>query len=195
VILDLIHPFDVGRVGLGLPDFGRAHAHGVLVGNTGAMWGHFLAALPSLGDEDDPLDRWVEAQVREAASRIAVRTELRFAHERDANGGFLPIQRIAMAAGLAWLSPAHLSVHPVYGPWISLRAVIVLDEDFPGETRAIEDPCGACETGCAAHALPPLPAADEDPVRAVATRWREWLAPRDACPLGRAHRFDARMIE
>lgn len=44
------------------------------------------------------------------------------------SGRVLSFQRLAHESGLAFLNPAcHLCVHPVYGPWISLRAVVVLD--------------------------------------------------------------------
>ncbi len=37
------------------------------------------------------------------------------------------MQRLAHASGLARLSPSHLSVHGTDGPWIALRAAVVID--------------------------------------------------------------------
>ena len=42
-----------------------------------------------------------------------------------------------MIAGLAHTSPSYLSIHPEHGPWIGLRAVIVLDADC-----ALDEPIG-----------------------------------------------------
>ncbi|MGH8586497.1 MAG: hypothetical protein ACREWE_10055 [Gammaproteobacteria bacterium] len=37
------------------------------------------------------------------------------------------MQRLAHLSGLAYLSPSHLNVHATYGPWIALRAAVVID--------------------------------------------------------------------
>jgi hypothetical protein len=43
-------------------------------------------------------------------------------------GACLELQRMAAAAGLSYWDPAnYLSLHPKYGPWFALRAVIVFD--------------------------------------------------------------------
>lgn len=42
--------------------------------------------------------------------------------------GFLPLQRLADCIGLAYLDPiSHLCLHPKFGPWLSMRAVLVFD--------------------------------------------------------------------
>jgi methylmalonic aciduria homocystinuria type C protein len=110
------------------------------------------------------------------------------------------IQRLAEAAGLAFVSPARLAVHPKYGPWISLHAAIVFDA--PGPTGPPPGrPAGLC-AGCEQRCVPLLEAAvagagwllKEDPDRALAEGWRDWLAVRDACPVGREWRYDEEQI-
>ena len=46
----------------------------------------------------------------------------------------LELQRMSAAAGLSFWDPAsYLSLHPKYGPWFALRAVIVFDGvEYPG---------------------------------------------------------------
>jgi len=56
-----------------------------------------------------------------------------------------PAQRAAHIAGLAYLDGemSHLSIHPTFGPWISLRALVVvqvLQPPAPGTTKALNDP-------------------------------------------------------
>jgi cyanocobalamin reductase (cyanide-eliminating) / alkylcobalamin dealkylase len=168
---------------LRLPSFGRDRALAVVVGNTAALWPRFTAARPAGAD---PLDAYVTAAVTAAlALAEAPRHEVRWAHTAPAT---VAIQRAAHVAGLAYLAPSHLSVHPVFGPWIALRAVIVLDADGPAPAPAPIAPCD-----CARHCAPALAdalAAGVPTGRAeLAARWRRWLAVRDACPVGRAHRY------
>lgn len=175
---------------LGLPSFGRARARAIVVGNTRAAWPRLRDAVRAAPrGAPDPLDAWVEAEVRAAAAEAArgARWEVRWAHAVPAT---VAIQRAAAVAGLAYLAPSHLCVHPVFGPWIALRAVIVLDEDGPpAAAPPVPPPCD-CARGCA----PALAEAIESGVPAGTTelreRWRAWLAVRDACPVGHAHRYD-----
>lgn len=176
---------------LRLPDLGRATALAVVVGNTRALWPHLaeaLAADPGLARDPDPVDRYCERVLHEALAGIAEPWLLRFAHEPPPR---VAIQRLAHVAGLAHLAPSHLSVHPVYGPWIALRAVVVVDVDGPpGPAPALAPPCD-----CSARCLPAFEAAlaragSATPAGAqVESDWRAWLAVRDACPVGRAHRY------
>jgi cyanocobalamin reductase (cyanide-eliminating) / alkylcobalamin dealkylase len=172
-------------------DFERGRALGLVVGNTKELWPRFrqaLAADETLAAAPDPLDAYVEASVRAALAFLEPRVWLRFAHERVPSA--LPIQKIARSAGLAWLSPSHLSLHPRHGPWIALRAVAIVDvEGPPGERPAASDPCTPCPKPC----LPAL----EHALRTTATlasasvedNWLAWLAVRDACPEGKSSRY------
>lgn len=169
-----------------LPDFGRNGALAVVVANSRALWPVFLEHLreqPQRLATADPIDSYSEVRIgRAARASFEVHTIL-WAHTIVPRA--VPMQRLAHLAGLAHLSPANLCVHPTFGPWIGLRAVIVVDADGPGGSATpLTDPCGACAHAC-------LPA-----YRAVADRpldrqsWRDWLDVRLACPLGAAHRYD-----
>jgi methylmalonic aciduria homocystinuria type C protein len=195
--LDLVQPFQVGwyneevDAAYRLPDFGRASALGLLIGNTRALWPRFIEALrahPPRVMEDHPLDRYAAESVAAALATLPVRWEARGSHEAPPRR--VAMQRLAQVSGLAWLSPSHLSVHPIYGPWLALRAAVVLDIEGPSLRPHAATACEACTQAC-------MPAFDralaevDDPASAdLAKPWPLWLAVRDACPIGRAHRYD-----
>jgi methylmalonic aciduria homocystinuria type C protein len=162
---DIAHEFDTRPFAM-LPP-GR----GILIGNTRALWPHFTAALPEL-PRDNPLEAFTERAIGAAHPRARI-----FYAHRKYNGSFIPFQRIAVATGLGALAPCHLVIHPEYGPWFALRAIVVVDGEGP--VRApIAQPC-RCEASCTTS----LDAAFAKP-----GEWRAWLAVRDACSL-RAHRY------
>ncbi len=200
--LDLVEPFAVQRYNaavtgdLRLPDMGRRQTLGLLVACSRAMWPAFLATRPA---GDDPVDRWVIAQVEHALTapegpRIQVATEVRYAPEPPPRR--VAMQRLADLSGLAWLSPAHLNVHPVYGPWIALRAAIVFDLEAPPERLRppADDPCGHCRRACVPRLEAALASAETADMEGVAANWQRWVAVRDACPLGREHRYSAQQL-
>lgn len=174
---DLAHDFDT-RALRALPELRAVElpaGRGILIGNTRALWPIFEVARRG---EPDPLEHYVE-RVIEAAFAGA---KIFYAH-RKYTGTFIPFQRIAVATGFGALAPSRLVVHPIYGPWFALRAIVIVDG--AGPTRIpIAQPC-TCEAGCTRA----LDAALADPFE-----WRAWLAVRDACAI-RAHRYSEAQIE
>lgn len=171
---DLVHAFDTASVDVAaIADPERRR--GLLVGNTRALWPRFRAALaadPALAASSDPLDLYTERTL----ARAFPGERVWFAHVQY-DGAFLPIQRIAAAAGFAHLAPTHLAIHPIYGPWFALRAVVALPGPPPAPIE-LAAPC-RCEAPC--HDAFARAVASTDP--------RAWIAVRDACPVGRAHRY------
>jgi methylmalonic aciduria homocystinuria type C protein len=170
-----------------LRDYGRPDSLAVLVGNTRAFWTPFVDALredATLLADPHPIEAYSMRCISAAAEATAVPCQIFWAHQVGVR--VVAIQKLAQIAGLAWLAPSNLCVHPQYGPWIALRAVVVFDlEGPPGPPPSIADPCGACGHACGPafrHALHGDAAEQSEP-------WRSWLAIRDACPLGRAHRY------
>jgi len=161
---------------------GRA---GLILGNSRALWPHVLRWWRAHGG-DDPVDAYVSATIQRltAAHGLAPSVHL----DTDAGERRVDLCRAAAAAGLAERGPAHLAVHAELGPWIALRAVLV----FEGEPPPPPPPA----TRCAACAAPCVPAMERAltlgaPTNAaeLTERWRAWLAVRDACPVGREHRY------
>jgi len=179
---DLVHAFDPARAGIDL-FVDPARRSGWLVGNTRALWPRFGAARradPELASADHPLDRYTEAAIARATADTDARVW--FGHRRGHDGAFPPLQRLAVATGLGALAPTGLVIHPVFGPWFALRAVIVEPGEPPPPRPPLVRPCE-----CGAPCLDAL-------AHAQATRgpgaWQAWLAVRDACPVGRAYRYD-----
>ncbi len=182
----IFHRFDARAVAaeLSLPRLADPERPvGILIGTTRSMWEPFLAALnttPELAHDPDPVDRFTVRSVERMCATMHGKSV--YAHERY-DGAFLPFQRIAVAAGLAALAPTHLLIHPTFGPWFGLRAVILTGGDVPPRTTA-SLPCRS-DGGCTSA----LTAA-----RASKGSWRAWLAVREACPIGREHRYSDNQI-
>jgi methylmalonic aciduria homocystinuria type C protein len=175
---DIAHAFDPRLVAELVPAL-AAHRSGVLVGNTRALWPRFLAARaadPALAASHDPIDRYTE----ETIARAFPGATAWFAH-RTYDGAFLPFQRVAVAVGLGVLAPTQLVIHPIYGPWFALRAIVATDDDPPSLTRAA---VSCCTSDCEARLAAAIGNAD----------WRAWLAVRDACNVGRDHRYSDEQI-
>ena len=66
-----------------------------------------------------------------------------FGHEpADAEGNrFVALQRAAATAGLAYLdTTSHLCLHPKFGAWFALRAVLIFDAvKFTGEPKRLHE--------------------------------------------------------
>jgi len=180
-----------------LPDLGRSSTLGILIGNTRALWDRFVLALradPRACDDPNPLDRYVGAAVSRALLPLSHRIEVRFAHEPPPRR--VAMQRLAHLAGLAYLSQSHLCVHATFGPWIALRAVVVVDADGPLDPPPEpQSPCRDCEGDCMPRfrQAVALAGARGDPTT-IERHWEHWLAVRDACPVGRAYRYGDEQI-
>jgi cyanocobalamin reductase (cyanide-eliminating) / alkylcobalamin dealkylase len=205
---DLVRPFSLewlGQAAIALPpaDFGRRNAMGVVIGNTRALWPCFVEALrneDSLRHAEHPLDAYVMRSIRDAARQIPVETKILWAHDMEPEP--IPVQRMAEVAGLAKVSPSHLSIHPRFGPWIALRAVLVLDAEGPaGPAPSVPDHCSPCERPCMSALRRALEASNtnERDVQRDATvirgAWRAWLEVRAVCPIGAEHRYGQAQAE
>jgi cyanocobalamin reductase (cyanide-eliminating) / alkylcobalamin dealkylase len=195
--LDLVHAFNLAACdsaeAFGLFDFGRPNALGVVVGNTHKLWPLFIDAVAadrSLSTAEHPLDTYVTGRLMTiVADATPHAAHIVFAHV--ANPRPFAIQRLAEQVGLAALSPSHLSIHPKYGPWFALRAVIVVDVDGPSSARLEQErPCLGCNAPCV-PALERAIATSGSPLTsaAIAAHASDWIAVRDACPVGRDARY------
>jgi len=192
---DLVQSFDVcsynrSPVGLGsdfrLPSFGQPSALGLVVAHGAALWDVFVTAIrgsESLRHSSAPLDHYTEQVVLDLQRRTSTASVAFFSHR---TAPVVPIQRIAHVAGLAGLSPSHMSVHPRLGPWLGLRAVVVFEA--AAEPNATPAAVYACE-GCSAPCLGALERAQATP-----ESWQAWLSVRESCPVGPDARYSDRQI-
>ena len=167
---DIAHAFDAPGVAraLGIAALAGDERLGLLIGNTRALWPRFTEAMrdPELAATRDPLDRYTERAIDAAFPGARIY----YSHRRY-DGAFVPLQHVAVAAGLGALAPSRLVIHPIYGPWFALRAAVVIDGE-PPDRRPLLPPCH-CDARCAAvlaHAQ-------------QSGSWQDWLAVRDACSL------------
>ncbi len=202
--LDLVQPLNAAWYDAAVaPEYhlpapgGRSDRLALAVASSRAYWEPFVARLraePGRLDRPDPIDDYVGDVVHAALADLPVAHEVRFSFDPPPRR--VAMQRLADVSGLAPLTAAMLCVHPVYGPWIALRAAIVLDlPGPPGVAPTPIPPACTCRELCApalarAQAASAATAAG-DP---VAPRWELWLAVRDACPVGREHRYPDDLI-
>lgn len=174
-----------------LPTFGHQRPLALVVAHSRVLWDVFSRSVrqaPELLSSEHPLDQYTEAVIGALQQRSGTPCLAMYSHQREP---VVPIQRIAAVAGLAELSPSHLSVHAELGPWLGLRAVLVFDMDFPvpgGEPRRVASHCARCNRPCLAALANAVAAADR------ADAWRNWLALRDSCPIGRSARYGEAQI-
>lgn len=171
------------RLALGWPD-DRAL---VLVGNSRAAWPHFIAAIQrNAVGHPHPFDTWTIQRLTSAlAPVVGLRHDLRFAFS-GAPRHFAALH-LAEAAGLAHRGPAGLGVHPTLGAWFGLRAALAIDLPWR-EAAPAPDLCSPCPAPCKT-ALDAALSASTGGGHPVRDHWRPWLAVRDACPVGREHRY------
>lgn len=170
-------------------------ARGVIVlGNGGrALWDAARAVIVRSAARD-PLDDFTRAVVAAAIADIA---GARACFPFDDLASAPDFQVLAELAGLGRRSLVGVLVHPVYGPWIALRAAVLVPDEvsaprpidgFDPCPTCVERPCiVACPVGavgpdgwnverCSAHRL-----ADE-------THCAAGCSARIECVYGRAHR-------
>jgi hypothetical protein len=164
----------------------------VVIGNGGGAfwlaWRAHCATHPEAARDPDPLDAFtvlaVEAAVRPLLGD-AVRVVYPFRFDREP----VSFMRLAECAVL---------VHPVYGPWVALRAAIPLPFDLEGARPADGfDPCPTCTARTCIAACPAgaVGAAGWDVPRCAAHRAVEpdpcasRCHARVECVIGREHRY------
>jgi hypothetical protein len=176
----------------------------LVIGNGGiALWRAFachVAACPADGALPDPIDAYTRREVDAAvaatlgAAAIPHRVLYAFRFPDDP----VSFRRLGEAAGLGSPSLLGLLLHPVYGPWMALRAAVLVPFPVDLERPAAGfDPCPGCVERACIAACP-----------AGAVDWRGWDVPRCAahraepdercaprcharfeCVIGRAHRY------
>lgn len=216
--------------GLGARITARGAARGaattLLVGNSRSLWDHFLDACKrdeGLLASGNPLDRYVETSLVAAlaATCPGLRPRVLWSNQRTSEleggePGFVAVQRMAHAAGLAYLDQeSHLCLHPRLGPWFALRAVVLFDDlPWPAAPRPAELPSplcpttqlyvrlavqsavhGAAHSGSREGSPPPAGIGGKPSMAAVRAGWKRWVAVRDAPFPGHPWRYCKRQIE
>lgn len=163
----------------------------VVLGSGGRALGSAFRRSPECVAASDPLDAFCERMAALAAGALGGRAVL--AH-RSQDGVFADLVALGAEAGLGVPSRLAMLVHPVYGPWLSIRAAILTPRQLATTAALVRfDPCTGCPAPCAdachGGAVPPEGFQIE---RCAATRGREPACAsrcdaRRACVLGRDH--------
>lgn len=138
----------------------------VVIGNGGgAFWHGFRAyctARPEyLQEHEHPLDDYTVEVIENTLTPVFEGTQLRYRYLYPFRFWTHPVSfmHLAQAAGLAGPSILGVVIHPVYGPWIALRAAVLLTQELTIPPAAPGfDPCPtcrerACVTACPAGAV------------------------------------------
>jgi len=166
----------------------------VVLANGGPAFVSTFLATPHTGA--DPLDAYTVAQVervQDALSRQGHKSAAAFYWEKRADT-YADFQAIAAAAGLGGPSKLGLLVHPVFGPWIAIRALLFTDKHIPPHRAPPYEPCTGCPAPCeracpvAAVGFPFQQAACAD--RRQRDPCRQRCDARIACVIGRDYAYD-----
>jgi methylmalonic aciduria homocystinuria type C protein len=179
---EIAHVFDAHAVtALGWERLATGPRTGILVGNTRTLWPRFVDATQAdtaLAADVNKLERYTEQTIAAAFPAAPI-----YYSHRTYDGAFLPFQRLAVATGLGALAPSQLVIHPEFGPWFALRAVVLLDGEPALARGPIVQPC-VCAGPC-------KDALDRALVEGT---WQAWVGVRDACSL-RAWRYTNDQVE
>jgi hypothetical protein len=123
----------------------------VVIGNGGgSFWRCFTeyaARRPGWHDRQNPLDDFTREIVEGSVAPVVQASGMRCSpvYPFVSDGPTLNFMELARLAGLAGPSIIGVVVHPVFGPWIALRAALLTDAalDAPGDAVGF-DPCPSC---------------------------------------------------
>lgn len=128
-----------------------------------------------LAAHSHPLDAFVRLRIRAADPRGYAGTAGRRWVVCAADGLPLDFRRLAVDAGLGWLSRTGLLLHPEHGLWLGIRAALFTTEPVQGTGPLPgSGPCSGCSAPC-------VPACPGGAMTASATRENPSVWDWDAC--------------
>ena len=185
---DILHPFSLESLdasilrSLSIEDPSRKM--GYLVGNTRKVWDCFIGWLTERSDWseiDDPLDTFAQETIERC---VGIGASIFWTRETEQY--IVPVQRMAHQVGLAYLSAGQFNIHPHFGPWFALRAVVILSGEAAPNPPISNPSTNEIETESATLFNRLL--------ESQAT-WQEWLSLRDLYDVGRMYRYSEAQIQ
>ena len=166
----------------------------LVIGNAGrALFERFLAS-PERALSADPLDAYTRRVLGEAARLFDPPAVVGFYADRR-EGLYLPLVALAERAGFGAPGRIGVLIHPEFGPWIAIRAVLLVRERLAESRPAPFDPCTGCPAPCASACVgAAVGARGLDAGKCYETRLAEpacafACAARSACVVGREHAY------
>ena len=184
---DILHPFSVedldGSILKHLPVEDLSEKMGYLIGNTGNIWDCFIDWLGQQANWSeivDPLETFVEETIERCVGQDAL---IFWTHETKQY--IVPVQRMAYQTGLAYLSAGQFNIHPQFGPWFALRAVVIVS----GQRN-----CNPKVSNPSTEDIEVESAALFNQLLESKATWQEWLSLRDLYEVGRTYRYSEAQI-
>jgi len=178
----------------------------VVIGNGGGQfWEGFRAYCQErpgyLQGREHPLDDYTVEVIEKTLTPILAQSGVVYRYLYPFRFWSEPVSfmHLARAAGLAGPSFLGVVIHPVYGPWMALRAALLINQELHVEPTATGfDPCPtcverACMAACPASAISAqkgwdIPACVQHRLR-VTTDCVDYCRARFDCVYGREHRY------
>ena len=178
----------------------------VVIGNGGGQfWEGFRSYYqkrPSyLQEHEHPLDDYTVEVIEKTLTPILAQSGSAYCYCYPFRFWSEPVSfmHIAQAAGLASPSILGVVIHPVYGPWMALRAAVLINQELHAEPVAAGfNPCPtcverACMAACPASAISTekgwdIPGCVQHRLR-VTTDCVDYCRARFDCVYGREHRY------
>ena len=171
----------------------------VVIGNGGgSLWNAFVSDLAEnpqhLCDEPDPLDAFVRRAVARADAALGA-VPRRWFYAAATETMHLDFRMLGWLAGLGARSRLGLLLHPVFGPWVGLRAACFVDAPWHSHRASVPDPCtdcpAPCVTSCPGAAFPGGQWSVDRCAgfKSATDTCRASCAAREACPVGAGHRY------
>jgi epoxyqueuosine reductase QueG len=134
----------------------------VVIGNGGSeFWTHFrtyCTARPGyLHERAHPLDDYTVAVIENALAPCLEQSHAVYRYLYPFRFWAEPVSfmHLAQAAGLAGPSILGVVIHPHYGPWLALRAALLIDQElYAPPVAAGFDPCPSCTERTCISACP-----------------------------------------
>lgn len=168
----------------------------VLAAGGDALFRHHRAAGAS-----GSLDDFVGRSVDDGCERLRQQgwRSLPFGYEEKQRDHYVDLIALATLSGLGGHSRLGLLVHREYGPWLSLRALVLTERQFPDlRPSTMFEPCAECPAPCseACPVAAPRPSPDGFDIRAcgqqraIPGRCQFHCDARSACVIGTEHAYD-----
>jgi hypothetical protein len=120
----------------------------VVVASGGRALFDAFSSAPEAALSSDPVDAYTRRVVETAAGCLGGGALALFAFEQR-GGVYADFVALGQAAGLGAPSRLGLLLHPEFGPWMSIRAVVLTEREVAetGPARGF-DPCSGCPAPC-----------------------------------------------
>ena len=177
--------------------FDSSASCGILVGNTRTAWHPFLLWLnqqPDWKTITNPFNDFSEHIIQTQSKHTFTNAHILWTHETESY--IIPAQKIAHESGLAFRSAGQFNIHPQFGAWFALRALVLLCESSPKKTQ-VHNPSSDDIEKQAFKIFQNLyeNLQNNTDIKTMQYHWEEWLALRDLYEIGKEYRYTEAQIQ